>query len=109
MNEKKSKYPGLPPLPPPFVKEYPPVAEVVEQKCIACDRCLPVCFFEAIIMKDRPAHKYKGTAVVIEENCTGCGLCFEACPVDAIVWVPDKSGLPVPGSKRSPSVEDTDL
>ena len=104
-----TKYPGLNPLPPPFVKDYPPLAVVVEEKCIACDRCPPICFFDAIIMENRPKHKYKRTAVVIEENCTGCGLCFEACPVDAIKWIPDKSGLPVPGKRGIPAVEDTDL
>lgn len=109
MTGGKSKYPGLPPLPPTFVKEFAPVAEVVEQKCIACDRCPPICFFDAIVMEDRPAHKYKRTAVVIEANCTGCGLCFEACPVDAIIWVPDKSALPVPSSKIDSRGEDADL
>lgn len=109
MSGSKQKYPGLPPLPPPFVREFPPIAEVVEQKCIACDRCVPICFFDAILMENRPNHKYRRTAVVVGENCTGCGLCFEACPVDAIIWVPDKSGLPVPGTKALPAVEDTDL
>jgi|GEM_PF-822023 formate hydrogenlyase subunit 6/NADH:ubiquinone oxidoreductase subunit I len=87
----QAKYPGLPPLPPPFVKEYPPIAEVVEEKCIACDRCPPICFFDAIVMEGRPRHKYKRTAVVVSSNCTGCGLCFEACPVDAFLWIPDKA------------------
>ncbi len=109
MNGNKLKYPGLHPFPPAFVKEFAPVAEVVEQKCIACDRCPPICFFDAIVMENRPAHKYKRTAVVIEDNCTGCGLCFDACPVDAIIWIPDKSPLPVPGSKSFSRVEDTDL
>jgi electron transport complex protein RnfB len=107
MNGSEKKYPGLNPLPPDFAKEFPPVAVVVEEKCIACDRCPPICFFDAIVMEARPKHKYKRTAVVIEDNCTGCGLCFEACPVDAIVWVPDRSGLPVPQKVSRP--EDTDL
>jgi formate hydrogenlyase subunit 6/NADH:ubiquinone oxidoreductase subunit I len=98
MENAQSKYPGLPPLPPPFVKDFPPVAVVVEEKCIACDRCPPLCFFDAIVMEPRDGHKYHRTAVVIAENCTGCGLCFEACPVDAFEWIPDKT----PGMK-SPS------
>jgi formate hydrogenlyase subunit 6/NADH:ubiquinone oxidoreductase subunit I len=87
--DAQSKYPGLSPLPPPFVREFPPLALVVEEKCIACDRCPPLCFFDALVMEARPEHKYKRSAVVIKDNCTGCGLCFEACPVDAFVWIPD--------------------
>lgn len=95
MDNTQTKYPGLPPLPPPFVNDFPPVAVVVEEKCIACDRCPPICFFDALVMEPRVTHKYKRTAFVILENCTGCGLCFEACPVDAFVWIPDKT----PGMK----------
>jgi len=87
-NREKEKYPGLNPLPPDFVKEQPPIAKVNDGGCIACDRCPPLCFFDAIIMEDRAGHPYKRVAVVVPENCTGCGLCFEACPVDVIVWVP---------------------
>jgi formate hydrogenlyase subunit 6/NADH:ubiquinone oxidoreductase subunit I len=88
---EQQKYPGLPPLPPAFVKEFPPIALVVEEKCIACDRCPPICFFDAIVMENRPGHRYKRSAFVIPENCTGCGLCFEACPTDAFLWIPDKT------------------
>jgi Na+-translocating ferredoxin:NAD+ oxidoreductase RNF subunit RnfB len=91
MNTEGSKYPGLRPFPPDFVRDHPPLALVVEEKCIACDRCPPLCFFDAIVMEDRPLHKFHRTAAVIPDNCTGCGLCFEACPVDAFVWEPDKN------------------
>jgi len=97
MSTGKDKYFGLPLLPPSFVKEFPPVAKVIEPVCIACDRCVPLCFFDAIIMEQRPLHKFERVAVVIEENCTGCGLCFEGCPVDAIEWIPDKE---MPGDKE---------
>ncbi len=102
-----SKYPGLHPLPPHFVKDFPPVAKVVEEKCIACDRCPPLCFFDAIVMEDRREHKFKRTAVVVPENCTGCGLCFEACPVDAFLWVPDKTSVDKP--PRSATETERDL
>jgi formate hydrogenlyase subunit 6/NADH:ubiquinone oxidoreductase subunit I len=109
MSGNKTKYPGLDPIPPAFVKDYPPIALVVEEKCIACDRCPPICFFDAIVMENRPKHKYKRTAVIIEDNCTGCGLCFDACPVDAIIWIADKSGLPVPGKQGLLALEDKDV
>ena len=91
MSGDKEKYPGLNPIPPDFVREYPPIAKVIEEKCIACDRCPPLCFFDSIVMEGRANHPFGRTAVIVPENCTGCGLCFEACPVDAIVWVPDMS------------------
>ncbi len=89
MPEPRGKYRGLDPLPPVFVREFPPVAQVIEETCIACDRCPPLCFFDAIVMEERQGHQHGRTAVVVTNNCTGCGLCFEACPVDTIVWVPD--------------------
>ena len=105
----KGKYPGLSLVPPDFVKDYPPLALVHEEKCIACDRCPPLCFFDALFMEDRPNHPFKRVAVVVPDNCTGCGLCFEACPVDAIVWVPDMSNgkgvRPKPGQLQA----DTDV
>jgi formate hydrogenlyase subunit 6/NADH:ubiquinone oxidoreductase subunit I len=107
MPNEQPKYPGLPPLPPPFVREFPPIAVVVEEKCIACDRCPPLCFFDALIMELRAEHKFKRTAVVITENCTGCGLCFEACPVDAFVWIPDKT--PGTGPSKATGEPERDL
>jgi formate hydrogenlyase subunit 6/NADH:ubiquinone oxidoreductase subunit I len=106
MDNEIAKYPGLHPLPPPFAKDFPPVAVVVEEKCIACDRCPPLCFFDAIVMEPCAAHKYKRTAVVITENCTGCGLCFEACPVDAFVWIPDKISGAIPPKATGESERD---
>jgi formate hydrogenlyase subunit 6/NADH:ubiquinone oxidoreductase subunit I len=98
MSGSLNKYPGLPPLPPAFVKEEPPVAKVIEERCIACDRCPPLCFFDSLFMQARPAHPYGRVAEVVPEKCTGCGLCFEACPVDAFEWVP---GRRPPGPRDS--------
>jgi ferredoxin len=109
MSGTPTKYPGLNPIPPDFVKEHAPLAEVVEEKCIACDRCPPVCFFDALIMENREHHRYGRTAVVIPDNCTGCGLCFEACPVDAIIWVPDTAPVPVEQPAIRLDEEDHDL
>ena len=109
MESEQTKYPGLPPLPPSFVKEFPPIALVVEEKCIACDRCPPICFFDAIVMEDRPAHKFRRTAVVIPDNCTGCGLCFEACPVDAFLWIPDKTLRGAPSKSSQEADKDMDV
>ena len=82
-------YKGLAPFPPKFDGDYPPIARVVVDACIACDRCTPVCFFDALVMEPTDKNKFERTARVVSDNCTGCGLCFETCPVDAIVWIAD--------------------
>lgn len=108
MSGSKKKYVGLNPIPPEFVKAHPALAIVVEEDCIGCDRCVPLCFFNALAMVDRPEHKYKRVALVDADNCTGCGLCFEACPTDAFVWVPDyANGRHV--SRNDANLEDRDL
>ncbi len=88
MTGRSVKYPGLPPLPPPFAGEDPPIAEVIVEKCIGCDRCPPLCFFDSLFMIETPGHPFGRVAIVVPAKCTGCGLCFEACPVDAFRWVP---------------------
>ena len=108
MSGTPEKYPGLPPLPPPFVREFPPIAKIVEEKCIGCDRCPPLCFFDALIMEARPGHPYGRVAVVNGPHCTGCGLCFEACPVDAIVWIPGPFQPGEQGPHRSGGKETVD-
>ena len=108
MSGIKKKYVGLNPVPPDFVKVHPPLALVVEEDCIGCDRCIPLCFFNALVMVDRPEHKYKRVALVDPDNCTGCGLCFEACPTDAFVWVPAyANGRHV--TRNEANLEDRDL
>lgn len=51
---------------------------IVEQDCIGCTRCLPVCPVDAIIGSSKHMH------TVISHECTGCGLCVPVCPVDCI-------------------------
>ena len=108
MSGTKSKYAGLYPHPPAFAAEHAPVAEVVEGKCIACDRCPPLCFFEALFMEDRRGHPYGRVAVVVQRNCTGCGLCFEACPADAFLWVANHGQRPYGAAQTSDRKEKRD-
>jgi Na+-translocating ferredoxin:NAD+ oxidoreductase subunit B len=71
------------PLNPTNGAEGPPlVAQIDEEACIGCARCLPPCPVDAII----GAHKYMHTVVLA--LCTGCELCVAPCPVDCITMVP---------------------
>jgi len=76
------------PLNPANGSEGPPlVAQIDEDACIGCARCLPPCPVDAIV----GAQKYMHTVVL--ELCTGCELCVAPCPVDCIAMVP-RSSLP---------------
>ena len=61
------------------------VAQIDEDACIGCVRCLPPCPVDAIL----GAHQQMHTVVVA--LCTGCGLCIAPCPVDCITMVPRAS------------------
>jgi electron transfer flavoprotein alpha subunit len=51
--------------------------EVVAERCVGCEACLPVCLYDAIEMTDGIA--------VIKDSCTLCGACVDACKFDAIL------------------------
>jgi electron transfer flavoprotein alpha subunit len=51
--------------------------EVVAERCVGCEACLPACLYDAIEMKDGLA--------VIKDSCTLCGACVDACKFDAIL------------------------
>jgi electron transport complex protein RnfB len=61
------------------------VAQIDEDICIGCTRCLPPCPVDAIIGAQRQMH------TVILALCTGCELCIAPCPVDCITMVPRAS------------------
>ena len=51
-------------------------AQVIEDKCIGCERCEEVCWHEGIEMVDGKARK--------TDLCIGCGYCFQVCPTQAL-------------------------
>ena len=57
-------------------------AEIIEDKCTQCGRCIEVCRFGAI----------SDNFIVDEIACEGCGTCFYQCPSDAIKFEKTKSG-----------------
>ncbi len=54
------------------------VAEIIPDKCIACQICIGECPVGAIELSP------DGVALVNPEVCVGCGKCFESCPVNAV-------------------------
>jgi electron transfer flavoprotein alpha subunit len=54
------------------------VAEVISDKCIACQICIGECPVGAIELSP------EGVAKIDPEVCVGCGKCSESCPVEAI-------------------------
>ncbi len=75
--------------------EGPPlVAQIDEEVCIGCARCLPPCPVDAILGAHQRMH------TVLLALCTGCELCVAPCPVDCITMVPraDVTDVPAPGA-----------
>ena len=54
------------------------VAEIMADKCIACQICIGECPVGAIELSP------EGVARIDPEVCVGCGKCFESCPVGAV-------------------------
>ncbi|MHC1725709.1 MAG: FAD-binding protein [Syntrophobacteraceae bacterium] len=54
------------------------VAEIISDKCIACQICIGECPVGAIELSS------EGVAKVDPKVCVGCGKCFESCPVEAV-------------------------
>jgi electron transport complex protein RnfB len=81
------------------VESAPLVAEIDEDICIGCAKCLPPCPVDAIVGARKQMH------TVVAELCTGCELCITPCPVDCIKMVPraglvDASSAPEPNLNR---------
>lgn len=73
------------------------VAQIEEDACIGCVRCLPPCPVDAIVGAPKQMH------TVVLALCTGCELCVAPCPVDCIVMVPRAS---LTASPSAPAPED---
>ncbi len=86
--------PALPLNPANGVEGPPLVAQIDEDACIGCAKCLPPCPVDAIV----GAHRYLHTVIVA--LCTGCELCVAPCPVDCIAMMP-RTGLA--GAARAPT------
>ncbi|HMB15940.1 MAG TPA: 4Fe-4S binding protein [Pelovirga sp.] len=56
----------------------------IDNECILCGTCVPVCPVIAISEGDQ-------IFIIDKQKCTDCGACDEICPVDAIKWLKTKS------------------
>ncbi|CAA7626408.1 RnfABCDGE type electron transport complex subunit B [Magnetospirillum sp. UT-4] len=56
----------------------PQYAEIREDLCIGCLRCIAECSTDAIV--GAPKHMH----TVVLDACHGCGKCFAICPTEAI-------------------------
>src|SRR5204863_348605 len=74
--------PALPLNPANGVEGPPLVAQIDEEVCIGCAKCLPPCPVDAIVGAHHQMH------TVVLALCTGCELCVAPCPVDCISMVP---------------------
>ena len=54
------------------------VAEIISDKCIACQICIGECPVGAIELNA------SGVAEIDPEVCVGCGKCMDSCPVEAV-------------------------
>src|SRR5215475_508119 len=72
------------------------VAQIDEEACIGCARCLPPCPVDAIVGASKQMH------TVVLALCTGCELCVAPCPVDCIRMLP-RTALPQPPAAPTPA------
>ncbi len=73
------------------------VAEILPDKCIACQICIGECPVGAIELAP------EGVARVDPELCIGCGKCQESCPVDAVRFETRKKKKLSPEARGMPS------
>jgi electron transport complex protein RnfB len=71
------------------------VAQIDEERCIGCAKCLPPCPVDAIVGARKRMH------TVLADVCTGCELCVAPCPVDCIAMVP-RSALAKASTEPAP-------
>lgn len=60
----------------------PSIANIRENECIGCTKCIQACPVDAIIGAAKQMHS------ILTDECTGCELCVEPCPVDCIDIIP---------------------
>lgn len=65
-----------------YLQDHQLSPEVDAARCRGCGRCVEICPFEAVGLKENSDGTY--TSVVYRHNCVGCGGCVGRCPVTAM-------------------------
>ncbi len=68
-------------------EEAPMYAQVDENLCIGCARCIKKCPTDAIIGATKHIH------AVIQDACTGCKACVDICPTECLQMHPVETTL----------------
>jgi len=61
-------------------------ARIIDNECIACDRCIAECRFDAIHYPVSTNGEGAGTPHINPIFCEGCGVCVRICPAEAIAF-----------------------
>lgn len=61
------------------------IADVSEELCVGCGKCIEVCPMGALsLISKYDVKKNKKVAILTAENCIGCGVCVNVCKPGAI-------------------------
>ncbi|WP_370978116.1 RnfABCDGE type electron transport complex subunit B [Agaribacterium sp. ZY112] len=65
----------------------PKLAQINEEICVGCTRCLKACPTDAIVGATGQIH------VVLSEACSGCKQCLDSCPENCITLEEEAAGI----------------
>ncbi|MGA1761853.1 MAG: RnfABCDGE type electron transport complex subunit B [Gammaproteobacteria bacterium] len=71
------------------------IANIIEEECIGCKKCIDACPVNAIHGAPNLMHS------VIADICTGCELCIPPCPVDCIELISSNNNELMNAKSRS--------
>lgn len=80
-------------------------ARILESECVACNRCIEECRFDAIHYPVLNNGEIADTPQINPIFCEGCGVCMRVCPAEAISFEPAVNGeLYISSTNHGPMV-----